>query len=453
MKTKRVLYTSAIIIGTALLGVCFYINSLLPIITGYAAKNLCSNVFISGREPEDIEAVDLNFSFIRFTKNSVDYNEKSVTSRFLWGRSKAIYRNGFGSTLLKEIPEADLRKSLYPVNTNPGYSQDTTEWPLGNVLPDSLPSGIDISAVSNISKKVIDENGYGGNAFAFMVVHKGIPVAEVYKPQFDQNTRFLSWSMAKSFTNAVIGVLVKIKRMDISEPTGIEVWKGDDRSRITINDLLQMQSGLKWNEDYGSRSDVNQMLFNEGDMSRFSASKPLKYPPGTHWYYSSGSVNILTYLIRKEFIDYLSYYTFIQDQVFEKIGITDAVFEVDPSGDFVGSSYLYATARDYARFGLLYLNDGLFGGERVLPEGWVSYTRERASDSNGGYGALFWLNQGRRYPSAPADMFSCEGHDGQLIFILPSNDLVVVILGFSHKPDNEMDLDRLLRDILGTLKQ
>jgi len=453
MKTKRVLYTSAIIIGTALLGVCFYINSLLPIITGYAAKNLCSNVFISGREPEDIEAVDLNFSFIRFTKNSVDYNEKSVTSRFLWGRSKAIYRNGFGSTLLKEIPEADLRKSLYPVSTNPEYSQDTTEWPLGNVLPDSLPSGIDISAVSNISKKVIDENGYGGNAFAFMVVHKGIPVAELYKPQFDQNTRFLSWSMAKSFTNAVIGVLVRIRRMDISEPAGIEEWKGDDRSRITINDLLQMQSGLKWNEDYGSRSDVNLMLFNEGDMSRFSVSKPLKYPPGTHWYYSSGSVNILTYLIRKEFIDYLSYYAFIQDQVFEKIGITDAVFEVDPSGDFVGSSYLYATARDYARFGLLYLNDGLFGGERVLPEGWVSYTRERASDSNGGYGALFWLNQGSRYPSVPTDMFSCEGHDGQMIFILPSNDLVIVILGFSHKPDNEMDLDRLLRDILGTLKQ
>jgi len=453
MKTKRVLYTSAIIIGIALLGVCLYINSLLPIITGYAAKNLCSNVFISGREPEDIEAVDLNFSFIRFTKNSVDYNEKSVTSRFLWGRSKAIYRNGFGSTLLKEIPEADLRKSLYPVSTNPEYSQDTTEWPLGNVLPDSLPSGIDISAVSNISKKVIDENGYGGNAFAFMVVHKGIPVAELYKPQFDQNTRFLSWSMAKSFTNAVIGVLVRIRRMDISEPAGIEEWKGDDRSRITINDLLQMQSGLKWNEDYGSRSDVNLMLFNEGDMSRFSVSKPLKYPPGTHWYYSSGSVNILTYLIRKEFIDYLSYYAFIQDQVFEKIGITDAVFEVDPSGDFVGSSYLYATARDYARFGLLYLNDGLFGGERVLPEGWVSYTRERASDSNGGYGALFWLNQGSRYPSVPTDMFSCEGHDGQMIFILPSNDLVIVILGFSHKPDNEMDLDRLLRDILGTLKQ
>lgn len=453
MKTKRVLYISAIIVGAALIGGCLYMNSLLPIITGYAAKNLCSNVFISGREPEDIEAVDLNFSFIRYTKNSVDYNEKSVTSRFLWGRSKAIYRNGFGSTLLNEIPESDLRKSLYPVSTNPGYSQDTTEWPLGDVLPDSLPPGIDISALGNISKKVIDENGYGGNAFAFMVVYKGIPVGEVYKPQFDQKTRFLSWSMAKSFTNALIGVLVGLKKMDISEPTGIEEWKGDERSRITINNLLQMQSGLKWNEDYGSRSDINLMLFNEGDMSRFSLSKPLKYPAGTHWYYSSGSVNILTYLIRKKFMDYLSYYSFVQDQVFEKIGITDAVFEVDPSGDFVGSSYLYATARDYARFGLLYLNDGIFNGERILPVGWVTYTREEASGSKGDYGALFWLNQGRRYLSAPADMFSCEGHDGQMIFILPSNDMVVVILGFSHKPDNEMDLDRLLRDILGTLKQ
>jgi len=138
----------------------------------------------------------------------------------------------------------------------------------------------------------------------------------------------------------------------------------------------------------------------------------------------------------------------MRDQFFEKIGITDAVFETDPSGDFVGSSYLYATARDYARFGLLYLNDGVFSGERILPEGWVKYTRTPASGSGGKYGALFWLNIDGRYPSAPSDMFSCEGHDGQMIFIMPSHDIVVVVLGFSHKPDNSLDFDRLLKDIL-----
>ena len=213
-----------------------------------------------------------------------------------------------------------------------------------------------------------------------------------------------------------------------------------------------MQSGLKWNEDYGSRSDVNLMLFNEGDMSRFAVSCTSEYPAGTNWKYSSGTANIISSLIRNEFESDTSCYAFIQDQFFEKIGITDAVFEVDPSGDFVGSSYLYATARDYARFGLLYLNDGVFNGEQILPEGWVDYTRTPASASNGEYGALFWLNRSGKFPSAPEDMYSCNGHDGQYIFIIPSRDLVIVVLGFSPKPDNEIDLDRLLKDILATVK-
>lgn len=451
MTKKKVFYGLLIMLGAILIGASLYINSLLPIITGYAAKNLCSDVFVSGRKAQEIEAVDLNFSFIKFVKNEVDVKEKSVTSRFLWGRSKAIYREGFGATLIKDIPEEVLRKSVYPVDTDPGYFQDTTLWPLGNVIPDSVSTGIDKEAIKEISKKLVYDNAYNGNAFAFMVLHKGVPVAEAYKPQFNASTRFLSWSMAKSFTNAITGVLVKQGKIDISQPVDLNEWKEDDRRKITLNDLLQMQSGLKWNEDYGSRSDVNLMLFNEGDMSRYAISRPLEYPVGTHWYYSSGTGNIVSYIIRKEFESDTSCYTFMQDQFFEKIGITDAVFEVDPSGDFIGSSYLYATARDYARFALLYLNDGIFNGERILPEGWVEYTRTPASDSNGEYGAFFWLNRSRVYPSAPEDMYSCEGHDGQQIFILPSNDLIIVVLGFSHRPDNGMDFDRLLKDILGTL--
>jgi hypothetical protein len=381
----------------------------------------------------------------------VDYNEKSVTSRFLWGRSKAIFREGFGATLLRDVPEDVLRKSVYPVDTNPGYLQDTTAWPLGNIIPDTISTGIDKAAIEEISKKLIEKNAYNGNAFAFIVLHKGIPVAEAYKQQFNHDTRFLSWSMAKSFTNAITGILVKLGEIDISQPTDIEEWKGDERSKITINDLLQMQSGLKWNEDYGSRSDVNLMLFVEGDMSRYAISRPLEYPVGTRWYYSGGSANIVSFLIRKKFESDTSFFRFVRYQFLEKIGITDAVFEVDPSGDFIGSSYLYATARDYARFALLYQNDGVFYGERILPEGWVDYTTTPASGSNGKYGAFFWLNRSGTYPSAPPDMYSCEGHDGQVVFILPSKELIVVVLGFSHKPDNEMDLDRLLKDILDTL--
>jgi len=452
MKSKKFLYGFALLLVIVLAGADIYMSSVMPIITGYAAKNLCSNVFVSGRQAEDIENIDLNFSFIKFTRNRVDYEDRSVTSRFLWGRSKAIYRDGFGSTLLRDVPEEVLGKAFFPVDTDPGYTKDTTSWPLGDLIPDTISTGIDKAAITGISRQLVANNAYNGNPFAFIVLHKGLPVAEAYKPEFNKDTRFLSWSVAKSFANALTGILVRQGKMDIMQPADIEEWRGDERSRITLNDLLQMQSGLKWNEDYGSRSDVNLMLFNEGDMSRFAVKSPLEYPAGTQWKYSSGTANIISSLIRNEFESDTACYAFMQDWFFEKIGITDAVFEVDPSGDFVGSSYLYATARDYARFGLLYLNDGVFNGERILPERWVDYTRTPASASNGEYGALFWLNRSGKFPSAPDDMYSCNGHDGQYIFIIPSRELVMVVLGFSPKPDNEIDLDRLLKDILATVK-
>lgn len=447
---KRITYIVLTILGAAIIAFGIYLNSLLPIITGYAAKNLCSAVFVSDRKPENVEATELNFSFIKFTNNSVNYDEKSVTSHFLWGKSKAIYRKGFGVTLLRNISEEKLRRSKYPAGGEPGYSQDTIQWPLGDILP-VKNTGIDTIKLAEISKKLITDNSYNGNAFAFMVIHKGIPVAEAYKPQFNKNTRLLSWSMAKSFTNALIGILVKEGKMDIMQPTGIDEWKGDERSKITLNDLMQMQSGLKWNEDYGNRSDVTLMLHQESDMARFAIERPIAFPAGTHWYYSSGATNIVSDLIRRRLGNDSTYYIFANTRLFNKIGMPDAVFEVDPSGTRIGSSYLYATARDYARFGLLFENDGVFNGVRILPEGWVKYTTTPASASNGIYGSFFWLNRSKRLPSVPEDMFACDGHDGQHIYILPTQELVVVVLGFSQTSKGGMDTDRLLRDILSAL--
>jgi CubicO group peptidase (beta-lactamase class C family) len=426
------------------------LNSLLPIITGYAAKNLCSDVFVSGRQQENIEAVDLNFSFIKYTTNTVNNDEKSVTSQFLWGKSKAIFRPGFGVTLLKDIPEEILRKSVYPAGGDPGYSQDTLKWPLGDIMP-KRDTGIDTTKLDDISKHLITDNAYNGNAFAFMVIHKGVPVEERYKPQFNNKTRLLSWSMAKSFVNAMVGILVKQGKLDIMKPTGLEEWKSDERSKITLNDLMQMQGGLKWNEDYGNRSDVTLMLHCESDMGNFALERPVAFTAGSHWYYSSGSTNIVSKLIRRQFSTDSAYYVFANNQLFNRIGMPDAVFETDPSGTRVGSSYLYATARDYARFGLLFENDGIFNGERILPDGWVKYTTSAASASNGLYGSFFWLNRSKRIPSAPLDMYACDGHDGQHIYILPTQHLVVVILGFSPTSKGGMDTDRLLKDILNTL--
>jgi CubicO group peptidase (beta-lactamase class C family) len=448
--TKRISYGILITIAVAIIVFAVYLNSLMPIITGYAAKNLCSDVFVSGRKPENVEAVDLNFSFIKLTSNTVNQVEKSVTTRFLWGKSKAIYRPGFGVTLLRDVKEEDLRKQKYPLGAEANYLQDTIPWPLGDVLPE-VNTGIDRIKLGDIAKRLITDNAYNGDAFAFMVLHKGIPVMEAYKPEFNSKTRFLSWSMAKSFTNAMVGILVNEGRIDVNKPVGIDEWNSDERSKITMNDLMQMQSGLEWNEDYGNRSDVTLMLHCEKDMGEFAMERPLAFPTGSHWYYSSGSTNIVSRLIRRQFENDSSYYVFANNQLFNKIGMPDAVFEVDPSGTRVGSSYLYATARDYARFGLLFQNDGVFNGERILPEGWVKYSTTPASASKGIYGAYFWLNRGKAMPTCPEDMYSCNGHDGQHIYILPTQQLVVVVLGFSQESKGGIDTERLIRDILKTM--
>jgi CubicO group peptidase (beta-lactamase class C family) len=257
--------------------------------------------------------------------------------------------------------------------------------------------------------------------------------------------------MAKSFTNAIAGIMVKEGRLDIHHKTGIASWQNDGRSQITLNDLMQMQSGLEWNEEYGNRSDVTLMLYNSGDVANFALSRPLNHPSGTYWQYSSGSTNIVCYLMRKKFSNDNAYHSYPAEQLFNKIGMPDAIFETDPAGTFIGSSYIYATARDFARFGLLYLHHGVFNGERILPEGWVGYTSTPASVSQGKYGSCFWLNRSKFYPSAPSDMYSCNGHDGQRIFIIPSKDLVIVVLGYSPKPDHQVNFDLLVGDVVRTV--
>ncbi len=448
---KRILGSLAIAFIAGLTWGVIYLNSLLPVITGYPAKYLCSAVFISNRNPAEVEALDLRFSFIRYVKNEVNYHDSTVVSRFLWGRSKAIYRHGFGSTLVRDADEAVIRSQKFPLQTGAGYNQDSIPWPLGNIIPDSN-TGINLGALDEITKKIFADNAYKGNAFAFIVIHGGIPVAERYRPGFNAKTRFLSWSMAKSFTNALAGIMVRDGTLDINQPVDLETWQDDERRNITLNNLMQMQSGLTWNEDYGNRSDVTLMLYNNVDFAAYAYNKPLEFPAGSHWYYSSGSTNIVNYLLRKKINDDKAYLAFAKTRLFNKTGMPDAIFETDASGTQVGSSYIYATARDFARFGLLYLNDGVFNGERILPEGWVGYTTTPASYSKGGYGSFFWLNRGKSYPSAPLDMYSCDGHDGQQIFIIPSKYLVVVVLGYSPRSKGGMNFNRLLGDILQTVK-
>ncbi len=442
---KRLLRYFAIVTILAIVGGCIYLNTLMPIITGYAAKNMASAVFVSGREAKDVEATDLNFSFIRFTSNTVDYENKTVTSRFLWGKSTAAYLEGYGVTLLRGVTAEQLKEQRIPLDVlrKAQAQQDTISKAL-------LPVGDSTVAkrLAPIAKAFVNERAYHGHPFAFVVLHKGGVVAECYDKGISRDTKLLSWSMAKSFVNALIGIMVKDSLIDIHAPLDIPEWQGDGRKAITMHDLMQMQSGLEWNEDYGARSDVNIMLHCERDMGLFALLKPLKYEPGTHWQYSSGTTNIVMRYLRSRFSSDEAFIHYMHSRLFAPLGIVDPVFEQDLSGTPVGSSYLYATARDFARFGQMYLNDGCVGNERILPEGWVDYTHTSASASGDHYGAFFWLNRNGKFPDVPKDMYYCDGHDGQDIFIFPSQQLVVVILGFSPKPDNLIDFNALLRDII-----
>lgn len=440
MKPKKVLGIAGAVLAAAVIGGCIYLNSLMPIITGYAAKNLASAVFVSGRDAADVEALDLHFSFIKFDRNRVDYDNKTVTSRFLWARATAAYRDGYGVTLLRGKDKKAFLDQEYPLPEEAGY-QDYLQ-PGDPAVTERLEP---------VAKAFVDDKAYNGTPFAFVVLHKGGVVAERYRPGIGPDTQLLSWSMGKSFTNALVGIMAGDGLVDIDAPLGIPEWQADGRSAITLKDLMQMQSGIQWNEDYGNRSDVNLMLHRETDMGLYAIQKPLEHEPGTFWYYSSGSTNIVMRYLRGKFESDQEFLTYMRQRLFAPLAIANPHFEPDMSGTPVGSSYLYVTARDYARFGQMFLDDGCTGGNRILPEGWVDFTVTPASASQGGYGAFFWLNRNHVCPDVPEDMYSCNGHDGQQIYIVPSKDLVVVILGYSPKPDRVIDFNGLLKDIIEQL--
>ena len=439
MKCKKVLGIAGAVVAAAVIGGCIYLNTLMPIITGYAAKNLASAVFVSGRNQADVEALDLHFSFIKFDRNKVDYENKTVTSRFLWAKATAAYREGYGVTLLRGKDKEAFLSQKYPLPKD--------------AYPEYLPAGDSALAarLEPIAKALVDTRSYNGHPFAFVVLHEGGVVAERYDEGITRETQLLSWSMGKSFTNALVGIMAGDGMVDIHAPMDIPEWQHDGRKAITLSDLMQMQSGLQWNENYGNRSDVNLMLHREADMGQYALSKPLEHEPGTFWYYSSGSTNIVMRYLRGLFPSDEAFLSYLRTRLFAPLAIANPHFEPDMSGTPVGSSYLYVTARDFARFGQLFLDDGCIGDTRILPEGWVDYTATPASDSQGGYGAFFWLNRSLHYPDAPEDMLSCQGHDGQEIFIIPSKRLVVVILGYSPKPDRVIDFNGVLRDIIANL--
>ena len=269
---------------------------------------------------------------------------------------------------------------------------------------------------------------------AVVVQHRGEVVAEAYAIGVAADTTLISWSMAKSIVHALIGMAQMDGLLDVRMPTGIASWQNDDRRLITLQDLLEMRSGLAWIEDYveGNESDVIDMLFGSGkeDHAAHAINKPLASAPGSEWYYSSGTTNIVARLLGNALGDKKGSSdktrSFIQKRLFDAIGMTSATVQFDAAGTFVGSSFVYATARHFAKFGELYLRDGKCGAKQVLPVGWVDHARTQTvidEETGQGYGAHWWTQ-----PGEPGSLIA-SGYEGQQIFVLPERDLVIVRLG------------------------
>ncbi len=430
-----------------------------PVMAGMDAKIMCSCVFLSGRTPESVVSKELQvFPGLSSGDIRINYEDSTVSATILWKTSKAIYRDGFGCTLLAEQPEPEVRSQSL---TRPiaGLNPDTISWPSGDMIPTELHPQIDYALLKQVVDKAFasPDPDKPVNTHAVVVLYDGKLVAEQYADGFDHRTPHMGWSMTKSIINALVGILVKEGKLELDQAPPIPEWKDDERSRITLNNLLQASSGLAWQESYFvPTSDFHNMFIKSDDKGRYAASRKLEYEPGTHFEYSSGTTNILSRMIRHVVSD-TAYYSFPYKKLFHRIGMVNTTLELDASGTFVGSSYGYASARDWARFGFLYLNDGMWNGERILPEGWVTYSITPAEAAPlQEYGAQIWLNAGKKgdaslvkYPGLPNDAYLFDGFEENSVTVIPSRKVVIVRLGVTHH--GNFDHAALVEGVLSAL--
>jgi CubicO group peptidase (beta-lactamase class C family) len=418
--------------------------------SGFSAEILCGAIFVSGRDEASVRAHDLSgpgYELLRYFPTRVEHDKKRVTSS-LHGLAAqtAIFREGLGCTLLNGKTEEELRAAAPALPALPPPAAADALWPEGERVDLAAPAeGVDIAALNAAVAAAFAEPdpAHPRNTRALIVVHHGRIVAERYAPGFDASMKLIGWSMTKAALNALISLRVKDGKLAVADKHLLPQWwgEGDARREISIDDLLRMSSGLAFGESYDyddPLADVTQMLFVAGDKAKFAAAKPLLHPPGTEWHYSSGTSLILARILRDSFASESEYLNYARERLFRPLGMRSALIEPDAAGTFIGSSLMYASARDFARLGLLFLQDGVWQGERLLPEGWLAYTltpAEHAPDKS--YGAHMWLklplSPGLGEPPMPDDAFYFLGHEEQIVAIVPSRNLVVVRLGLTQK--------------------
>ncbi len=436
---KRILILFIIIIGTIV-----YLNyPKLNIISGYAAKSMASSIFVAQRSATSVTQQDNNVPLIKLATTEIDEKTESATAS-VYGlmKRKAIYRDGLGTVLIND----DYNENNFTLKPNRIFSSDTIPYPYGQASPkDTVFPEINEEQLSK-SIATAFSNPEIQKTRTVLILYKGHLIAEKYAEGFTKDTPVLGWSMTKSVLATCYGVLEHQGKLEASWPAPITVWKDDERKDITLNHLLRMQSGLAWEEDYTKISDVTKMLFLDSDMTQAQKDKKSIAIPTEIWNYSSGTSNLLSGILRQQFRSHQAYLDFPYTALIDKIGMNSMVLEADIAGNYVGSSYSWASTRDWARFGQLYLERGNWNGEQIFSPSWVDYVTEPTLHSDGTYGAHFWLNANGKYPDVPRDLFSCNGYQGQYVFVIPSKSLVVVRTGLAENP--VFDVNAFLSEVV-----
>jgi CubicO group peptidase (beta-lactamase class C family) len=447
-RSARALILLALLMTAAL--TAYECQRLAGLGSAFTAKYLCSAVFVGGRDPDQVVRIDLpafRSAILPWVNWQVDAAGGTATADiFGLGRREAHYRPGLGCTVSIDRTPAEV-----PVAPPLAAAPE-------NAFPPVVATPPDVEKVIEAAFSEPDPER-PRRTRALLVIQRGQILAERYAPGYSAQSRFIGWSMSKSVTSALVGILVAERRLALETPAPVPEWANpaDPRHVITLDQLLHMSSGLAFGEDYHSPlSDVVWLLYGTGDGAAFAARKPLAAAPGTTFHYSTGTTEILSRIVAESAGK--AYPQFADRVLFAPLGMASALIEPDAAGTPMGACCVWATARDWARFGLLYLQEGVWDGRRILPADWVDYSRTPApAAKEAQYAAQFWLKvpppyriEPGRPQLLPADAFHAVGHGGQFVTVIPSRELVVVRLGLALDP-RAWDHEAFIHDLVAAL--
>ncbi len=428
---------------------------------GYKASFLCSDIFNAGMTEPQVERDDLQRTYSELEPlmpgmaASIDRRSRTVSVSFdpdLPPRV-AAWRPYLGCAQLPIGAPAGTEAALPTLNVQPpARNFDALPWPMGDRNALARPRG-NVPALSGAVAAAFDRRTYGqgSETTALVIVQNGKIIAERYRYDFNMHMSQRTWSVAKSIAGTLVGVAAQQKRIDINAPAPIPEWRrpGDPRAQITTDQLIRMASGLH-SDTAGNRTDA--IYFGGTTVTEQATAWPLIARPGTRFRYSNNDIMLAARGLRAVYGDGQDALAFPFTGLFWKIGMTRTVPETDWEGNFILSSQVWTTARDLARMGLLYLNDGMWQNQRILPPGWGRYVSQHGSaqpPSGYGYGASFWTFP--RDKGLPADAYVARGNRGQYLAIIPSRQVLIVRRGFDG-PSANFDLDAFTRDVLASLR-